>query len=373
MSANRDQLLIIVNPESGNKQAVIDIAAHVLPLLNGILYQLKTTGHPGHAGDLARDFIESGDGLAILCAGGDGTTHEVVNALAFNSSQDSSPLPAISLILYPGGTANALFASIFSNKARNPNHAHLLPPETDEQVAYRLKSVLAYIHSRSATPPQYKPLSIAYTEIKDAKDVVVDKSVGIVVASTALHAAILHTAEGLRSTISGLERFQVAAMKNVTNWYSSNVKLLGPDGHTSEGVQYYDLDTDSIVGHPEAKSTSTLSFKGPFSYFLSTVNVDRLEPTFYITAPFTTHPPPANSRSMEIIIIRPARNPAYSGDGETERGKFAQEVISKVFPAAYDNGAHVGLRYEVGESGKGKEIVEYYRAAGWEWTPVSQL
>ncbi|KAG8948266.1 hypothetical protein FRC04_009904 [Tulasnella sp. 424] len=373
MQPNADKLLVIVNPASGAKQAVIDVAAFVLPLLKGINYQLTKTEAPGHAGVLAREFIRSGEGTAILVAGGDGTVHEVANALVLQDGEGTDPPVAddVTLVLFPAGTANALYASLYSKVAPNPSHEHLIPPDTDAQAAYRLKSVLAFVHSRHSAKGDDKSdlpsrqLSLALTEIFDVSGQVTERLVGIVVNSTSLHAAILHTAEQLRDSIPGLERFKVAAQKNMAQWYTSEVRVFGSDGRTAKGVGVYDPSRDEIVSLGSEAENNTLTLEGPFSYFLSTVNVDRLEPTFYITAPFTTHAPPDGSKTMEIVVLRPGREPSFATEfAASDRERFGKEVAMKALFAAYDKGSHVGLTYPNGET-----IVEYYRARGWEWTP----
>ncbi|KAG8932757.1 hypothetical protein FRC01_012519 [Tulasnella sp. 417] len=377
MQTESDKLLVIVNPASGGKQAVIDVAAFVLPLLKGISYRLATTEAPGHAGVLAREFIRSGEGSSILMAGGDGTVHEVANALVLHDGEAPNPLANdVTLVLFPSGTANALYASLYSKVAPNPSHQYLIPPDTDTQAAYRLKSILAFVHSRlsakGAEQPKIQPsrqLSFALTEILDETGLTVERLVGIVVNSTSLHAAILHTAEQLRDSIPGLERFKVAAQRNMAQWYASEVQIFGSDGRTAKGVGVYDPSRDEIVSLGSHED-DILTLEGPFSYFLSTVNVDRLEPTFYITAPFTTHAPPDGSKTMEIVILRPGREPTLPEHAEaaeitaSERERYGKEVAMKALFAAYDKGSHIGLTYPNGET-----IVEYYRAGGWEWIP----
>ncbi|KAG9001687.1 hypothetical protein FRB90_011557 [Tulasnella sp. 427] len=370
MQSESEKLLVIVNPASGSKQAIIDVGAFVLPLLKGINYRLATTESPGHAGVIAREFIESGEGSSVLVAGGDGTVHEVANALVLN---DHRPRADITLVLFPSGTANALYASLYSKVAPNPLHQHLIPSDTDVQTSYRLKSVLAFVHSvRSAkdseqSKPSSRQLSLALTEILDHSGEAVERLVGIVVNSTALHAAILHTAEQLRESIPGLERFKVAAQRNMTQWYASDVQIFGPDGVTAKGVGVYDPSRDEIVSLGTQAESNPLTLNGPFAYFLSTVNVDRLEPTFYITAPFTTHAPHDGSNTMEIVVLRPGREPGFDerdGTAIEERERYGKEVAMKALFAAYDKGSHVGLTYLDGEA-----IVEYYRARSWEWAP----
>lgn len=368
--SDRDQLLIIVNPESGDKKNVIDIAASALPLLKGITYQLKVSDDVAHVRTLARDFAEGGEGSSILIAGGDGTVHEVINTLVLDGPPHRPP-KTWNLVLWPGGTANALYASIFSSSAPNPTHQHLLPDGIDQQTAYKLKSVLAFIHSRSpsASSPARR-LTLAATEVFDDKSTRVDHEISVVVSSASLHAAILKSAEDLRDSDPTLGRFKTAAQMNATNWASSSVKVFGPDGVTSAGVQRYDPGVDALV---PAHGDASIDLGGPFAYFLSTVNVDRLEPTFYITAPFTTHPPEPDVRSMDILAVRPARSPLV-GQGVSKlhekefRESFAKETLMGTMMAAYDSGRHVKELY--GEAGE--PVVEYLRAAGWEWTPVSQ-
>ncbi|KAG8996032.1 hypothetical protein FRB94_006109 [Tulasnella sp. JGI-2019a] len=373
--SEQDQLLIIVNPESGDRKNTIDIAVSVLPLLKGIKYQLKVSDDLAHVWKLVREFLASGDGSSILIAGGDGTIHEVINALVLDGVPDRLPR-TWNLVLWPGGTANALYASIFSSSAPNPIHQYLLPDNTDQQTAYKLKSVLAFLHSRltkgTGSVPVRRTLTLAATEIFDDKSTRVSREISVVVSSASLHAAILKSAEDLRESDPTLGRFKTAARLNATNWASSCVKVFGPDGITSTGIQRYEPRSDALVP-ATLTSSHALEFVGPFAYFLSTVNVDRLEPTFYITAPFTTHPPEPDVKSMDILAVRPGRSPAVGRDPSKLQEKefketFAQETLMGTIMAAYDNGRHVKDLYD-GDGGE--PVVEYLRAAGWEWTPNS--
>ena len=67
---------------------------------------IATTG-PGHAGEIARQEVDRGAEL-ILVAGGDGTTNEVVNGMAFSD---------VPLGVLPAGTANVLACELGIGKS----------------------------------------------------------------------------------------------------------------------------------------------------------------------------------------------------------------------------------------------------------------
>ena len=77
---------------------------------------------------------------------------------------------------------------------------------------------------------------------------------------------------------------------------------------------------------------------------------------------------------MDIVIVRPKRDPTYVDDGEESRQRFVSKA-STILGGAYQQGAHVNLRYkssgELSTDGDGVTAVEYIRCSGWEWMPVS--
>ncbi|KAJ3884139.1 hypothetical protein GG344DRAFT_60780, partial [Lentinula edodes] len=85
---------------------------------------------------------------------------------------------------------------------------------------------------------------------------------------------------------------------------------------------------------------------GPFAYFLSTVNVDRLEPAFRIT-PLVKDIPSANDASCDLVAIRPFSSPVVSIDTPEARVNFVSILWDTL---QYQNGNHVNLRYD--EEGK---------------------
>jgi len=141
---------------------------------------------------------------------------------------------------------------------------------------------------------------------------------------------------------------------------------------SSQGlVQIYDPQTKSFVNHPSSTlDNPVVHLEGPFLYFLSTVNVDRLEPAFRITPLARTLPP--SSPSCDIVIIRPFRSPSITEDSPKTRASFV-ETISTVLGAAYQDGLHVQMKYnndgQIITEGDGPSVVEYIRCGGWEWIP----
>ena len=133
-------------------------------------------------------------------------------------------------------------------------------------------------------------------------------------------------------------------------------------------MQIYDSASRAFVSHPN--SQKALELGGPFFYFLSTVNVDRLEPAFRIS-PLARSIPPAEP-VYEVVIVRPLRDPSISGDTEEARAAFVAKLW-QVIGAAYSDGAHVDLRYaadgQITADGDGPLVVEYLRCSGYEWIP----
>ncbi|EUC67157.1 diacylglycerol kinase catalytic domain protein [Rhizoctonia solani AG-3 Rhs1AP] len=363
-------MLIISNPTSGHRIGPKYIENYVLPLLNKhhVAFKLETTSAPHHAGELAKNYLESlgsAKSAVILVSGGDGTIHEVINALYLNlGSQDSGCVwPKLQLILLNLGTANALYHSIYPIIA-GPDILRFVRetiPSADADIASRLQSLVAYLRKGGTT----RSLVLARSTIMTKDNSERESLLSIVVASTALHANLVHTSEELRTTIPGVERYTVAAKRNISKWSHATVRLKP----ASTGVSLYDPASDKFV---EA-TNETLTIKGPFAYFLSTVNVDRLESGFTIT--HLSSKIKSEADVMEIIIIDPLRSPQVSGDTPEQREKFAEILMGSVEAAR--NATHTHIRYpkdktsseSPSESADGPPVVQYYRCSGWEWVP----
>lgn len=341
-------LLALYNPVSGDRTAKQFFDGCVLPHLRAHGIEpaaVVSTERAGHAGAIVVDFFKEHPGeVAIVLGSGDGTLHEIINHLAPFEPSTPWARRAVHFILVPCGTANALFSSLFN------------PPQGDPPIDYKLSALDAFIANSKP-----RTLTLAHTAFSGEHGEVLQ--ISAVVTSTALHASILKDSELLRERFPGIERFKVAARQNISRWYGSRVKLLPTP--SSGVVHTYDLDRNALV--PIA---GPVDLEGPFAYFLSTTNVDRLEPAFRI-APLAFKPP--QEEALDIVIVRPKRDPSYTPDSPVSRDSFTSKTIA-VLTSAYEDGKHIKLRYStdggVGVDGDGPAVVEYFRCGGWEWIPV---
>lgn len=188
-------LIAIYNPVCGAGNAKSFFYGRVLPLLRehgkNVDKVFETEG-PGHAGNVLLDSLGSLQGaLTVVLGSGDGTLHEIINALS--SAELRTPFRRLHIALVPCGTANALYSSLF-------------PPPVDNPVddAYRLQSIHSYLNGSRTVP-----LTLATTTLSPSPSSVLARpevTISSVVVSTALHAAILHDSESLRREIPGIER-----------------------------------------------------------------------------------------------------------------------------------------------------------------------
>ncbi|KAL4262964.1 Lipid Phosphate Formation and Regulation [Pleurotus pulmonarius] len=338
-------LVAIYNPVAGDRTAKQIFEDEVFPLLTqhgkSPVKQFSTE-RAGHAGTIVKDLIGSLDAgveeITVVLGSGDGTLHEIINSA---TTHNGGRHVKVSIVLIPCGTANALYYSVF-------------PPGEGEGAHDKLKSLKSYLSGGVL-----KSLTVAITTLVAANGKRSPHSLlSSVVVSTALHASILHDSESLRKEMPGIERFKVAAQQNQTRWYHATAEFMPIPG--SGDVQIYDPSTKSFRAVPEGAT----KLEGPFAYFLSTVNVDRLEVAFRITPLAALLPPP--EACLDVVVLRPLRHPDTTSESDECRKEYVNQMWGTM-AGAYRGGDHVDIRYSTGEA-----AVEYYRCGGWKWIPAAE-
>jgi hypothetical protein len=172
----------------------------------------------------------------------------------------------------------------------------------------------------------------------------------------------------LRDAHPGIERFKIAAAQSITQWSDAKLVIKYP-------YQVYDTRLGAFRTRlSQTNDQGTAEYAGPFAYFLTTTNVDRLEEKFRITplatsVPFTDD---AIDRGwMEVLMIRPTNHISFdlASSDENIRKEFAATVV-KVLQAAYSDGDHLKVTYGTPEE-SATSVVECLRVREWEWIPVS--
>ncbi|KLO12030.1 hypothetical protein SCHPADRAFT_854547, partial [Schizopora paradoxa] len=343
-------LVVICNPACGAGDGYTFVRDHVLPVLDHAgktVNNVFITERTGHAGEIVVELLkassQSKQRTTVILSSGDGTLHEIVNAVYSSVGGDLSSVQHLAIVLVPSGTANALFSSLFAGGKDETS--------TTDPTTQRMAAVQQFIEEGRVAP-----LTLAKSIVRDMAEIK-QEALSVVVTSTALHASILHDSEALRSTVPDMSRFKMAAAQNIKKWYYGTAKLLPLE---SGEVLRHDSDRGEFV--PE---TAEVEFNGPFTYFLSTVNVDRLEPQFCIT-PLQKSFITRESMSMDVIMLRPMRE---EGIEDNDKGReTAAESTIQALSGAYRAGAHVGMRFSK-EYNVDKFIAEYFRCGGWQWNP----
>lgn len=191
-----------------------------------------------------------------------------------------------------------------------------------------------------------------------------------IVTSTSLHAALLQTSEELRAEHPGLERFKMAAERNLGVFFQAKLKLIPSTGSS---FKQYDPRTRSFVD-PFTTGVGGI-LDGPFTYLLSTTVCERLEPTFVINPTIRTISPDQEDGTMDVVVLRPLRDPDVARARPEERSDRWKSRAVEVIGNAYKHGAHIDLTYleEGGKTtprGHGAVAVEVFRVGGFEWQPT---
>ncbi|WWC73080.1 uncharacterized protein I206_107045 [Kwoniella pini CBS 10737] len=377
MSINQETLHLIVNPVAGHGEASEFVDETVLPILRhlSVPHHIHVTTSPGDAGTIGKSIASHEDRRTIQVAivGGDGTFHEFIQGV---NGIDSIKWE---VILFPHGTANALYSSLYRTPSnfieKHQTIINSLPSKYPEEILFKLTSLLSYLSKSSnlinLPITETTIISEKGNEEEEEKE---EKIISHVVLSTSLHASILFDSESLRKSNPGIERFKISAQKNSSKLFYAKVNL-----NSKLNVKQWDSKIEKWV-KPftllNENDNNNNEIKGPFTYFLSTSTVDRLESNFIIS-PLTKLNNENDENFIYITIIRPLRDSLIINSKIDERkyklSKRAFEVIGK----AYLNGQHINLTLplqgnELEDKGKGEPVVEIFRCTSFEWVPLSE-
>ncbi|GAA5902055.1 hypothetical protein JCM8208_006675, partial [Rhodotorula glutinis] len=407
----RVRLSVVLNPHAGARQAEASwrIAAALLRA-RGLAVDEGTVSRTERAGDgerIGRELRERWTGESeqawgrevLVVLGGDGTVHEVLNGLLLldgGCGEVDGPLwegaGRVEVVLIPTGTANALYHHLF------PSESPSYPPDSPAAPFHSLLSFLRSLSpplspssSSSSPSPTLLPLALALNALPSP---CLRRTLTTVVSSAALHAALLHDAEELRSTHPGVERFKIAARQNVDRWWEGEMRLSG-------SVRRYNPATRAWVpAEGPARRTGAIDsdndgdkapmvIDGPFAYVVAAL-VSRFEPTF-VVAPFrcpahllAPHPERDGGRpSIDVVAIRPLRHAptaALERGSEEDRRSAREGFVERVWGVTggmYDRGRHVDEVYDEGEAeeegDEGQAVCEVWRAERAEWVPVAKV
>ncbi|WVN88047.1 uncharacterized protein L203_103246 [Cryptococcus depauperatus CBS 7841] len=392
MSANRP-IQIIVNPAAGNHKGPEFVNSHVIPILNhfDLSFELHTTIAPGHAGELGRQILaqqESQEIITCIIVGGDGTTHELIESvMAISSNNNTKRMVKWEIIILPFGTANALYHSLYPPGTPNPNTSFLssLPDSVTDEVISNILPLHAYLTKSG----KVVPLPITFTTHSSSCKSITSH----IVLSTALHAVILDSSEALRESHPGPERFKIAAQENISMFFNATARLFGSLKQKEEGldVEQWDPRTEkwtrpyTAEKEIEVDGVKGWELEGPFSYFLSTSTVDRLEPTFVISPHTSLRASSLGSPAAYIylVVLRPLRDPLVASASDPEKSQLWAKRAMEVLSQAYHEGQHISLTYPHSSTttsqestmaekrGNGPPVIEYFRLGFFEWIPNS--
>jgi hypothetical protein len=365
----------------------------LLPLFDELrfAYHLHSTSGPRAAFERAKvifnDNERSTEPMKIIIAGGDGTTQEVLDGAVHSVTGLRKLIQREwQLIILPMGTVGGdttLCCQMMLTCDQANALYHSLAPDTPPTISPELEALLprdptnrnklsSFIASICPTRTPVKiPLTI--TNMRSNSGTATEESLfpSHVVWSTSLHANLLSEAEALREKYPGVERFQHAAQKVLSDIYYARVRLLPPPW---KSITQYDPKTQSFV-EPFTLGEGDM-LDGPFSYFLATTICDRLEPTFVVNPTIKCIPSDPDTPSMDLVVIRPRRDTAQKPEIEVEtRQDLWGKRIMEILQHAYKEGQHIDLTYpEDGGptriKGDGPVAVEVFRVGGFEWTPL---
>lgn len=363
---------VIWNPAAGKRRAKAWLEQLVIPLLTfaGVHFKVHESSLPTDNDrkdesfyqaifDSTPDQAEPIDRChpKVILMGGDGTTYDFLNRITTYDRSGKPIVPSFELITIPLGTANALFFSA------HPSASDLNEPRNV------LRSLLLALFSTTAPPTDQlsKILQLAHVRVFDNDQKLMHQAIAHVVISTALHAAILLTADRLRDNpeFEGSSRFYEAFKRNNTKIWKASLRLLlidPVDSGSSNSILRYEPDDEKFISISESHLDALI--EGEFSYLTSCL-IDRLEAKFVI-APMRSSLTYESNHSIDIVVLRPKRDTRIQELVGEELGNASATQLTEVMAGASNSGSHLNTTLP-----DGQPTVEYFRCGGWEWRPSS--
>lgn len=111
-AARGRRILVVCNPAGGRGKGLQQLERHVAPILAaaGCAADIRKTERRLHARDMGRD-VDLAQFDALVCVGGDGTVHELINGIAARA--DAAEALRTPLVPVPSGSGNGLYVSLF--------------------------------------------------------------------------------------------------------------------------------------------------------------------------------------------------------------------------------------------------------------------
>ncbi|KAK9367067.1 ATP-NAD kinase-like domain-containing protein [Lipomyces kononenkoae] len=287
------QITVVNSLTSGTQigQDVYDKLLHPLLQTLSIEHEYIPTSSASTISEFGASLSTKETGLprTIILLSGDTSIHELVNSLMPISLTET-----LTLVLIPTGTGNALMTSLSRGTVASAVFGLLhgkLRPLNPFYVAFP-------VDSKEVIPPTVRDPAgkVIALETPDSSSGTC-KIFALVVASWAIHAALVGDSDSPEYRKLGNDRFKIAAQENLAR----NVAWHGP-------VRYSSVQS----GEEEV-------VEGPHSYLLMT-SISSLEPGFMIA-------PTAEPLSGRLEMVQ---MPFLSGD-----------EIMRVLMLAYQNGKHV--------------------------------